>query len=262
MGMIGNKFGKGSFLIDLDWISAIGESILVSTFKAVLLTMISSRHVTLGRQERRKKISLSSHPRPNQAPVESRQMTDTSTGNAKEQFGPVAPSLGETSTSHRDVATWAPEIFNTHPTGILNPQTIDAIFEHFDADETKRENELHPPICFYRDNVNEDNDILMSNLSFNSLPDLDESQRSALTFSPATSSDAPSILMRDRHSMTCESTMAIEGQDPATPSSLHELTITKKGKTVLTVEDLDPETRGEILNLLCQRKLITTIEIV
>ncbi|KAI4157551.1 MAG: hypothetical protein LQ342_008191 [Letrouitia transgressa] len=189
-------------------------------------------------------------------------MTDTSTGNTKEQFEPLAPALGGTSTPHQDIATWAPEVFNAPPTGILNSQTIDAIFEHFDADDSKRENELHPPLCFYRDNINEDNDILMSNLSFSSLPELDESQRSALTFSPATSSDAPSILMHDRPSMTCESTMAIEGQDPATPSSLHELTITKKGKTVLTVEDLDPETRGEILNLLCQRKLITTIEIV
>lgn len=38
--------------------------------------------------------------------------------------------------------------------------------------------------------------------------------------------------------------------------------LTKTGKTVLTLENLDSETRGEIVDLLCKRKIVTTIEIV
>ncbi|MCJ1385153.1 hypothetical protein MMC17_008272 [Xylographa soralifera] len=38
-------------------------------------------------------------------------------------------------------------------------------------------------------------------------------------------------------------------------------TLSKRGKTILTLENLDPETRGEIVDLLCKRKIITTIEI-
>ena len=40
------------------------------------------------------------------------------------------------------------------------------------------------------------------------------------------------------------------------------MALTKRGKTVLKLENLDPETRGDVLDLLCRRKIITKIEIV
>ena len=53
---------------------------------------------------------------------------------------------------------------------------------------------------------------------------------------------------------------------PATPSSsngiLSGVSSGERGKTVLTLENLDPETRSEVLDLLFRRKIITTIEIV
>lgn len=50
------------------------------------------------------------------------------------------------------------------------------------------------------------------------------------------------------------------------PSSSNEIpsvnTPAERGKTVLTLENLDPETRSEVLDWLCRRKIVTTIEIV
>jgi len=54
--------------------------------------------------------------------------------------------------------------------------------------------------------------------------------------------------------------------ETTTPSSLNEIrsvnTPAERGKTVLTLENLDPETRSEVLDWLCRRKIVTTIEIV
>ncbi len=54
--------------------------------------------------------------------------------------------------------------------------------------------------------------------------------------------------------------------ETTTPSSSHEIppvnTPAERGKTVLTLENLDPETRSEVLDWLCRRKIVTTIEIV
>ena len=54
--------------------------------------------------------------------------------------------------------------------------------------------------------------------------------------------------------------------EAVTPPSPHEIpfthTPTEKGKTVLTLENLNAETRSEVLDWLCKRKIVTTIEIV
>lgn len=65
---------------------------------------------------------------------------------------------------------------------------------------------------------------------------------------------------------------SLEGQatltdvtETGTPSSTKDIpslvTPTERGKTVLTLENLNPETRSEVLDLLFRRKVITTIEI-
>lgn len=49
----------------------------------------------------------------------------------------------------------------------------------------------------------------------------------------------------------------------STPSGpVEEAIIPKNGKTVITVENLDSETRAEILDLLFKRKLVTTVEVI
>ena len=45
-----------------------------------------------------------------------------------------------------------------------------------------------------------------------------------------------------------------------TSDSLSTTTPDKMGKTVLTLENLDSDTRAEVVDLLCKRKIVTTIE--
>lgn len=88
---------------------------------------------------------------------------------------------------------------------------------------------------------------------------MNRSPTTSKAFAPTNSRQQPPGGLQGQATLT-------EVIETTTPSSSHEIppvnTPAERGKTVLTLENLDPETRSEVLDWLCRRKIVTRIEIV
>ena len=82
----------------------------------------------------------------------------------------------------------------------------------------------------------------------------------ALSESPARMQDAH-LSANDTKTWSTPRSDTVEGARPSSPGDdTSTMTPDMTGKTVLTLENLDPDTRAEIVDLLCKRKIITRIE--
>lgn len=70
------------------------------------------------------------------------------------------------------------------------------------------------------------------------------------------------LLMNDTNTWSTPRSDIAQGARPSSPSdNTPTMTLDKTGRTVLTLENLDPDTRAEVVDLLCKRKIVTKIEI-
>ncbi|KAL8992218.1 MAG: hypothetical protein Q9188_007639 [Gyalolechia gomerana] len=232
---------------------------------------LSNRHVTLDRQHRRKQLSsvdssTSSSIISTPSTGQHLQASNIPVIGAQEEKQPQAsiPDLGFVYDPEPNDASWSSQALSADLNDILNPDTLHAVFRNFDAKDKSQDNELAMDVRLSHESDDNNSNVLMSNTSSVSLNYALDHNTSSEYVSRSTAPKTPSALRgQPRMIFDLEVQPSVpESYEPTTPTSTSEVTLVKKGKTVLTVEDLDAETRAEILNLLFKRKLITTIEII
>ena len=223
------------------------------------------RHVTLQRQQKRKQSHSTDLPEPLPGQENSSSLSNKNSAGehseGREQWHSILPDGGVASSYNQGFAPLTSQGFQDHQ-HIMSLGTFDAIMDQFDVGNRIPNGLPGPSDRFQRDHSdNDDNDIPMPDTSFSCLLDLDGAQNSTFPLGSTDSSNDPSLLVSERVPIEWEKSMVADGQDLVTSSSLDVQTSSRRGKTVLTVENMDPDTRGEVLNLLCQKRLVTKIEI-
>ena len=90
---------------------------------------------------------------------------------------------------------------------------------------------------------------------------------SSTEHSPALSGSLPLmqdalLSVNDTNTWSTPRSDIVQRARPSSPSDdTSTMTPDKTGRTVLTLENLDPDTRAEVVDLLCKRKIVTKIEI-
>ena len=206
-------------------------------------------------------------------------LTSTNPGSGTEQLNEHISLHGlGTSSSNRQnaITSWMSQEFPADLMEVLTAQAFPTSLGEHESKNNQGQDNLFTNMDLLHES---DNNCLILN-STNSSTLLYPFSDSALTsdvydtlwsstnLSPALSEGVS--LMQDSYQSESDanawSTRTKEGSEGAKSSSTAEIPstmkLTKMGKTVLTLENLDSETRRELLDLLCKRKIITTIEIV
>ncbi|KAI4122743.1 MAG: hypothetical protein LQ338_005636 [Usnochroma carphineum] len=233
---------------------------------------LSNRHVTLDRQHRRKQLSSvdSSTSSPTISTPSTGQHLQASNippvvgAREEKQLQAFIPDLESVYAQEPNDASWSSQALSADLNDILNSDTLHAVFSNFNAKNNSQNNELATGIRLSHESDDNNSDVLMSNTSSVSLNYALDLNTSSDYVSRSTAPKPPSALQgQPRMMLDLETQLSVpESYEPVTPTSTSEVTLVKKAKTVLTVENLDAETRAEILNLLFKRKLVTTIEII
>ena len=162
-----------------------------------------------------------------------------------------------------------PDDFQINTPGVNPAQEFETFLEHLDAGNmdaldltltASNHNHKHRQT---KDGMQVSETSSRSVFSSPQAVDLDEIQRCYFNPSPS-SPDVPSLIEDVLNPASDCSSHCTEagGLQSLTPSPSKTLQSIRKRKTILTIENLDPETRSTILNLLCERELSTSIEIV
>ena len=175
----------------------------------------------------------------------------------------------ETPLQRQSNTTQEPDDFPMNAPDFYLPQEFETVFEHLDTGHMDTHGLTLATSDHDHDYGQMKDGITVSHTSSGSCfpssqaVDLDEIQRCYFNPSPSIT-DAPSLVEDgfDPASNCGNQFTEAGGLGPLTPSLATALHSIRKRKTVLTIENLDPETRSTILNLLCERELSTTIEIV
>lgn len=246
---------------------------------------LSNRYVSLARQQKKKQprpsttSSTTMHSQDNHAQAESEQMHDlipTSPENGKKQHDPFLQTISTTSMDDQAITSWISQGARADPMEVLDPQLFPGALGQYGPRIPQAHDDLFTTMNPYSNNESDKTrSVLMSPNSSSSLfpfPNATMSFDSWMNLSPTTTSRALSST-NDRQQQPPAG--GLEGQatltdanvtEAVTPSSSNGIQSVvapgERGKTVLTLENLDPDTRSDVLDLLFRRKIVTTIAIV
>ena len=242
------------------------------------LTCEPNRYVSLSRKEKKKlprtsSFSATTHGKQStNIHTESEPTfdpTSTGRGSGAEQQHQGTPSqrLGISSINGMDATTsWMSQDFQTG--------SLEAIASQGFALQLGHHDDMFPDMNSHDET---DNNIMLHNSGASSsslyafqdsvmASDMYDVLWSSTENSPALS-DSLSLMQDARLSADDTNTLStlksdiVEGARPSSPcDDTSTMTPDKPGKTVLTLENLDPDTRAEIVDLLCKRKIVTKIE--
>lgn len=170
-------------------------------------------------------------------------------------------SISTTSLDDQAVNSWIAQHTQGGPSEVLDPQSFQGALGQYGSHNTQSHNDLFTTMAPYHEN-DEMRSVLMSPSSSTSLFPFSNAPLNCdvwMKLSPTTSKAL--LSMNDPQ----QQPVGLDGQaamTDVTETATQVNTPAERGKTVLTLENLNPETRNEVLDLLFRRKVITTIEIV
>ena len=242
------------------------------------LTCEPNRYVSLSRKEKKKlsrnsSVSATTHGKQStNIHTESEPMfdpTSTSRGSGAEQQHQGTPSqcLGISSINEMDATTsWMPQDFHTGSLEAIASQGFALQLGHYDDmfPELNSHDETDNNIMFHNSGASPSSLYAFQDSVISS--DMYDVLWSSTDHSPALSDslslmqDAP-LSANDTNTCSVRRSDIVEAARPSSPcDDTSMMTPDKPGKTVLTLENLDSNTRGEIVDLLCKRKIVTKIE--
>lgn len=190
-------------------------------------------------------------------------------GSTGSPYGSVSSELSLTSPSDHEVAQWAAMNPQVKPGDRLASQEFNTETEELDEGDGDANDGSFQNMWI--DNKTNNTDSLSSSANTGSFgpfaPNIFPTiwnNRFSVSNPVSTHKDTPLITYDNAqlgHNSEKEF-LAKNGPQLAALSSVGASEPAKKGKTILTVENLDSDTRSKILDLLCQRKIVVTIEIV
>ena len=179
--------------------------------------------------------------------------------------------IATTSIDDQAINSWIARGTHGDPMEVLDPQLFQGALGQYGSHITHGHNDMFATMVPYHESDNTTPALTSHNSSASlfPFPNTTINCDTWMDLSPTTSKNL--LSMNDRQ----QAPDGLEGQaimtdatETATQSSPNSNSIpsvnlpAERGKTVLTLENLDPETRSEVLDLLLRRKVITTIEIV
>lgn len=174
--------------------------------------------------------------------------------------------FGNTSSPSHETISWTE---NNNTFRFPNSHDMASVFREFDTNSDNTDEDPFVSLQVQSGNHIHNQTMFDTNLARTDNPTrhdlplaLDQNQSSAFDFNLAAIDPSPLTASRQRVGCDGEDEpMTVQDIELPTISTMDSPTEEQK-KTVLTIDNLDSATRGEILNFLCQRKLTTTIEIV
>ena len=177
-------------------------------------------------------------------------------------------SISTTSIDDQAINSWIAQGAQADPMEVLDPQLFQGALGQYGSHITQSHNDLFTTMAPYHEN-DETRPVLMSPSSSTSLFPFSNAQMNCDTWMNLSPTTSKALLSMNDHQQQPSGldglTTMTDRTETATQSS-NEIplvnTPAERGKTVLTLENLDPDTRSEVLDLLFRRKVTTTIEIV
>ena len=177
-------------------------------------------------------------------------------------------SIPTSSIEDQAINSWIAQNTQDSPMEVLDPQLFQGTLGQFGSHLTHSHNDIFTTMAPYHEN-DEARRVLISPSSSTSLFPFSNAPLNCenwMNLSPTTSKAL--LAMNENHQqpvgLDSQATMTDVTEIATQSSSEIPLVNTpaERGKTVLTLENLNPETRSEVLDLLFRRKVTTTIEIV
>lgn len=177
-------------------------------------------------------------------------------------------NMTTTSIDDQAINSWIAQGTQADHMEVLDSQSYSGALGHYGSQMTPGQDDLFATMNPYHES-DRPRSALMSPKSSTSLfpfPNTTMSYDSWMNLTPTTLNALSSMNDCQQPPDGLEGQASLhEVTETATPTSSNEvplvMTPPKRGKTVLTLENLDSDTRSEVLDLLFRRKIVTTIEI-
>ena len=194
--------------------------------------------------------------------------TGPESGGMKEHNSFTQSNLS-TSVDSETINSWISQGTLVDHMEFLDPQLFPEALGQYESQTTQEHDDLFTNMSSYHES-DKTRPVLKSpnsSTSLNPFPNATMSVDSWMNLGPPTSKAFSPMNERQQPPGGFEGHATLADViETTTPSSSKEIpsvnTPAERGKTVLTLENLDPETRSEVLDWLCRRKIVTTIEIV
>ena len=177
-------------------------------------------------------------------------------------------SISTTSMDDQAINSWIAQHTQGGSMEVLDPQLFQGALGQYGSHNTQSHNDLFTTMAPYHEN-DETRPVRMSPSSSKSLFPFSNAPLNCdnwMNLSPTTSKTLLSMNDRQQQPVGLDGQATMTDVTETATQSSNEIplvnTPAERGKTVLTLENLDPETRSEVLDLLFRRKVTTTIEIV
>lgn len=232
------------------------------------------RYVSLARQQKKKqsRSSTSSTPIHTQdthaqsEPEPMRDVISTSPESNMKQHDSYSHNTTTTSIDDQAINSWISQDTEADPMEVLDPQLFQGALGQYGPHIPHGHDDLFTTMNPYHESDRSRTDLTSPNSSTSLFP-FAMSCDTWMNLSPTASKALLSMNENQQRPGGPEGQATLtDVRGSATPSSSNGMpsgaSSGERGKTVLTLENLDPETRSEVLDLLFRRKIITTIEIV
>lgn len=201
-------------------------------------------------------------------PDQMRDVTPTSPEGGMKHHESFLQHIPTSSIEDQAINSWIAQNTQDSPMDVLDPQLFQGALAQFGSHITQSHNDIFTTMAPYSEN-DEARRVLMSPSSSTSLFPFSNAPLNCDTWmnlSPTTSKALLSMNDRQQQPAGLDGQATMTDVTETATQSSSELPLVNtpadRGKTVLTLENLDPETRSEVLDLLFRRKVTTTIEIV
>ena len=174
-----------------------------------------------------------------------------------------------TSIDDQAINAWIARDTQSDPMEVLDPRLFHGALGQYGSHMTQGHDDMFATMTPYHES-DKTRPVLTSPNSSTSLFPFPNTTMSCDTWMDLSHTTSKALLsMNDRqqasdgHEGQATATDLTDSGTQSSPNSVPSMSMpAERGKTVLTLENLDPETRTEVLDLLFRRKVITTIEIV
>ena len=177
-------------------------------------------------------------------------------------------TISTTSIDDQAINSWIAQHTQGGSMEVLDPQLFQGALGQYASHNTQSHNDLFTTMAPYNEN-DEARPVLMSPSSSTSLFPFSNAPLNCdnwMNLRPTTSKALLSMNDRQQQPVGLDGQATMTDVTETATQSSNEIplvnTPAERGKTVLTLENLDAETRSEVLDLLFRRKVTTTIEIV
>lgn len=190
-------------------------------------------------------------------PEQSYHLVPTSPENAMQLYDSSVQSVIVPSIDDDNITSWISPSIQSDRTEFFDPQLSPGRVRQSDSPKTQENDDPFTTVLRSSDSSTPLQPLPIATMSVDSWMNL--SPTTCNTFLPVIDHRQPPS------SFEGHATLSDVAETATLPSSTEYPLMSapwERGKTVLTLENLDPETRSEVLDWLCRRKVVTTIEIV